>query len=203
VTAAAQVDALLSSVIEAFGRLDIGVCCQGVYGNAYSVLDYPEEEWDEVVGINLKGSFLLGRAAARAMVDCGTDAGRIVLISSVDALAAEPNCIPYNASKAAVHGLARGMAVDLASHGITCNVIAPGWVATPMTAQSLPKAVLDLEEPFELTVTGRIGVPADIGEAAAWLVDPSSSYVTGSVFVIDGGQTAAAPMPSNYKAAEI
>jgi NAD(P)-dependent dehydrogenase (short-subunit alcohol dehydrogenase family) len=202
VTRAADVSELVASAAEAFGRLDIAVCCQGVYGNAYSVLDYPEHEWDEVVAINLKGSFLLGRAAGRAMVECGTDAGRIVLISSVDALTAEPNCIAYNASKAALHGLARGMAVDLAPHGITCNAIAPGWVATPMTAGSLPKAVIDLEEPFELTLTGRIGVPSDIGEAAAWLVDPGSSYVTGSILVIDGGQTAAAPIPSNYKSAE-
>lgn len=199
VTVATEVRAVVESASETFGRLDIAVCCQGIYGNSYSVLDYPEREWDEVIGINLKGSFLLGQAAARAMIASGSDAGRIVLISSVDALTAEPNCIPYNASKAALHGLARGMAVDLAPHGITCNVIAPGWVATPMTAGSLPRAVLELEEHFELTLTGRIGVPADIGEAAAWLANPSSSYVTGSVFVIDGGQTAAAAMPSNYK----
>jgi NAD(P)-dependent dehydrogenase (short-subunit alcohol dehydrogenase family) len=202
VTHATEVGDLVGSTVETFGRLDIAVCCQGVYGDAYSVLDYPEQEWDDVVAINLKGSFLLGQAAGRAMVECGTDAGRIVLISSVDALTAEPNCIAYNASKAALHGLAKGIAVDLGSHGITCNAIAPGWVATPMTAGSLPKGVLDLKEPFELTITGRIGVPADIGEAAAWIADPSSSYVTGSIFVIDGGQTAAAAMPSNYKSAD-
>src|SRR5581483_1005 len=201
VTRAPEVREAVASAVEAFGRLDIAICCQGIYGNAYSVLDYPEREWDEVVAINLKGSFLLGKAAGRAMVECGTDAGRIVLVSSVDALTAEPNCIAYNASKAAIHGLARGMAVDLAPHGITCNAIAPGWVATAMTAGSLPKAVLERQEPFELTVTGRIGVPADIGEAAAWIVDPGSSYVTGSIFVIDGGQPAAAAMPSNYKSA--
>ena len=89
--------------------------------------------------------------------------------------------------------------MDLAPHGITCNAVAPGWVATPMTAESLPQRVLDLEDPFELTLAGRIGVPSDIGEAIAWLVAPASSYVTGSVVVIDGGQTARALLPSNYQ----
>lgn len=198
VSDATAVDELVDKTVERFGRLDIAACCAGVYGASYSVLEYPDQLWNEVIAINLTGAFLLGRAAARAMVKCETDAGRIVMISSVDAFVAEPNCTPYNASKAAIHGLIRGMAVDLAPHRITCNAVAPGWVATAMTAQSLPQAVLDREAPFDLALDGRIGVPADIGEAVAWLADPASTYVNGSVVTVDGGQTAKAGMPSSW-----
>ena len=194
----AAVDELIERTVKSFGRVDIAACCAGVYGGSYPVLDYPDQVWNEVIRVNLTGSFLLARAAARAMVRCKTDAGRIVMISSVDAFVAEPSCTAYNASKAAIHGLIRGMAVDLAPHRITCNAVAPGWVATALTAQSLPQAVLAREAPFELALDGRIGVPGDIGEAVAWLVDPASTYINGSVVVVDGGQTAKAAMPSSW-----
>jgi NAD(P)-dependent dehydrogenase (short-subunit alcohol dehydrogenase family) len=199
VSDAAAVDDLVQRTVQRFGRLDIAACCAGVYGRSYSVLEYPDKLWDKVIAINLTGSFLLGRAAARAMVKCDTDAGRIVMISSVDAVVAEPNCTPYNASKAAIHGLIRGMAVDLAAYPITCNAVAPGWIATPMTAESLPPAVLAGEAPFELALSGRIGMPSDIGEAVAWLADPASSFVNGSAVMVDGGQTAKSAMPSAWE----
>lgn len=198
VSDATAVDELVERTVERFGRLDVAACCAGVYGASYPVLEYPDRLWDRVIAINLTGSFLLARAAARAMVSCETDAGRIVFISSIDAYAAEPCCTPYNASKAAIHGLMRGMAVDLAPHRITCNAVAPGWVATAMTAESLPEAVLAREAPFDLALGGRIGVPGDIGEAVAWLADPASSFVNGSVVLVDGGQLAKAAMPSSW-----
>jgi NAD(P)-dependent dehydrogenase (short-subunit alcohol dehydrogenase family) len=195
VTDSAAVDELVARTSSEFGRLDIAVCTAGIFEGRRPLLDYPEDVWDQVIAVNLKGAFLLAQASAREMVRCATDAGRIVLISSVDALASEPNCVGYNASKAALHGLARSIAVDLAAHRITCNVIAPGWVATPMLSSSIPQPVLDREAPFALTLDGRIGWPQDIGEPVAWLAEPSSQYVNGAVIVVDGGQTARAAMP--------
>jgi NAD(P)-dependent dehydrogenase (short-subunit alcohol dehydrogenase family) len=195
----AAVEELIERTVRSFGRLDIAACCAGVNGGSHRVLDYPDHVWNQVIAINLTGSFLLARAAARAMVKCETDAGRIVMISSTDAYVAEPNCTAYNASKAAIHGLVRGLAVDLASYRITCNAVAPGWVATPMTADGLPAAVHSGQEPFELTLGGRVGVPADIGEAVAYLADPTSSFVNGSVILVDGGQLAKAAMPSRWE----
>jgi NAD(P)-dependent dehydrogenase (short-subunit alcohol dehydrogenase family) len=132
------------------------------------------------------------------MVNCKTDAGRLVFISSIDAYVAEPHCPAYNASKAAIHGLMRSMARDYARHHITSNAVAPGWIATPMLGEALPPEVLSGEAPFALTPVGRIGVPRDIGEAAAWLADPGSSFVNGTVVLVDGGQLAKAATPASW-----
>lgn len=195
---AAAVNALVEHTVESFGRLDIAVCAAGISGTSYPALEYPDELWDQVIAINLTGSFLLAKAAAQAMVKCGTDAGRLVFISSIDAYVAEPHCPAYNASKAAIHGLTKSMARDLARHRITSNAVAPGWVATGMTGEALAPEVLAGEAPFEITPVGRIGVPRDIGEAVAWLADPGSSFVSGSVVLVDGAQLAKAATPTNW-----
>jgi NAD(P)-dependent dehydrogenase (short-subunit alcohol dehydrogenase family) len=194
----AAVDDLVDSTVKSFGRLDIAACCAGISGTSYPALDYPDELWDRVIAINLTGSFLLAKAAARAMVKCDSDAGRLVFISSIDAYVAEPHCPAYNASKAAIHGLMRSMARDYARHRITSNAVAPGWIATPMLGEALPPEVLSGEAPFELTPVGRIGVPGDIGEAVAWLADPGSSFVNGTVLLVDGGQLAKAATPASW-----
>ena len=120
--------------------------------------------------------------------------GRIVIITSINGLAAEPACADYNASKAGLHGLMRSMACDLAQHGITVNAVAPGWVRSPMSAPYLTEDILTGRQRFNLV--GRVGEPDDIGRAAAWLCAPETSYVTGAVLVVDGGQTAMLPMPA-------
>jgi NAD(P)-dependent dehydrogenase (short-subunit alcohol dehydrogenase family) len=198
VSDAAAVDELVERTVERFGRLDIAACCAGISGTSYPALNYPDELWDRVIAINLTGSFLFAKAAAQAMVKCDTDAGRLVFISSIDAYVAEPHCPAYNASKAAIHGLMRSMARDYARHGITSNAVAPGWISTPMLGEALPPEVLSGEAPFELTPVGRIGVPRDIGEAAAWLADPGSSFVNGTVVLVDGGQLAKAATPATW-----
>jgi NAD(P)-dependent dehydrogenase (short-subunit alcohol dehydrogenase family) len=190
---------LVAKTLAEFGHVDTLVCCHGIYDEPPALfLELSDRTFQQTLDVNLTSSFRCAQAAARAMVSGGVADGRIVFISSIVAIAAEPRCVGYNASKAALHGLAKGIALDLAGYGITCNVIAPGWVNTPMTAKSLPAEVLDGREPFELSPLGRIGTPADIGHAAAWLVDPNSRYVTGSVVVVDGGQTSSLAMPSSY-----
>jgi len=104
-------------------------------------------------------------------------------------------CADYNASKSGLHGLARSMAYDLAPHGITVNVVAPGWVRSPMSAPYLSDDVLSGRQRFNMV--GRVGEPEDIAGAVAWLVHPTSTYVTGSVVPVDGGQTAMLPMPAS------
>jgi NAD(P)-dependent dehydrogenase (short-subunit alcohol dehydrogenase family) len=188
------VRSLVDTTVERFGALDIMVCSHGVYDADSPFLELTLEQWDRTLGINLRGSFLCGQRAAQAMVDGGRG-GRIVNVSSINGLASEPVCSDYNASKAGVHGLTRSMAIDLAPHGITANVVAPGWIRSPMSAPHLSDDILSGKQAFN--PVRRVGEPQDIGGAVAWLADPATTYVTGATIVVDGGQTAMLPMPTS------
>jgi NAD(P)-dependent dehydrogenase (short-subunit alcohol dehydrogenase family) len=185
---------LVTETRAAHGALDILVCSHGVYDAESPFLDMSDDQWDRTIGINLNGTFALAQEAGRSMVADGTP-GRIVIISSINGLAAEPDCADYNTSKAGLHGLVQSIAYDLSPHGITANVIAPGWVRTPMSAPYLSDDILSGRQRFNMA--GRVGEPADIAGAVAWLVDPATSYVTGTVIPVDGGQTAMLPMPGS------
>jgi NAD(P)-dependent dehydrogenase (short-subunit alcohol dehydrogenase family) len=185
---------LVAETRERHGSLDVLVCSHGVYDADSPFLEMTDEQWDRTLGINLGGSFVLGQAAAQTMVRDGVR-GRIVFVSSINGIAAEPDCADYNASKSGLHGLARSMAYDLASHGITVNVVAPGWVRSPMSAPYLSEDIVSGKQRFNMV--GRVGEPEDIAGAVAWLVDPASTYVTGTVIAVDGGQTAMLPMPAS------
>ena len=185
---------LVTETRERYGSLDVLVCSHGVYDADSPFLELTDEQWDRTLGINLGGSFVLGQAAAQTMVRDGVG-GRIVFVSSINGISSEPVCADYNASKSGLHGLARSMAYDLAPHGITVNVIAPGWVRSPMSAPYLSDDVLTGKQRFNMV--GRVGEPEDIAGAVAWLVHPASTYVTGAVIAVDGGQTAMLPMPSS------
>jgi len=195
VSKAADVARLFAEVDERLNRLDALVCCHGIV-EYVPFLDIGEEQWDRTLAINLKGSFLCGQAAARRMVDRGAH-GRVVFISSINGLAAEPESADYCASKAGIHLLARGMACDLAAYGITVNVVAPGWVRSPMSAPYLSDDVLSGRQRFN--PVGRVGEPEDIGHAVAWLLQPAASYLTGAIIPVDGGQTALLPMPNTVE----
>jgi NAD(P)-dependent dehydrogenase (short-subunit alcohol dehydrogenase family) len=180
---------LVDRVIELHGRLDILVCSQGVYPGARKLTDIALSDFDEVVGVNLRGSFLAARAAVKRMIDQG-DGGRVVLISSMNALQSQVGAADYDASKAGLHGLMRAMAVELAPERITVNAIAPGWIRTPMSAPELEHL-----RDRVLNPSRSVGVPADIARAVLWLTDPANRYVTGTTVVVDGGQTAMLPTP--------
>jgi NAD(P)-dependent dehydrogenase (short-subunit alcohol dehydrogenase family) len=191
VSQATSARALVDWTSQRYGAPTILVCSHGV-GAERPFLELTEQQWDETLAINLKGCFLVGQAAAQAMVTAGRP-GRIVFVSATNALAAEPNTTDYDASKAGVHGLTRSMAVELGPRAITVNAVAPGWVRTTMTEPFLTDGLrsgLEVVNP-----TGRIGDPADIAHAVAWLVHPASSFVNGAVVVVDGGQSAMLPMP--------
>jgi gluconate 5-dehydrogenase len=192
VSEAGQVRALIADAVERFGGLDILVCSHGVYNAERPFLELREEDWDRTMAINLKGTFLCGQAAARVMVEQARK-GRIINISSINALASEPACSDYNASKGGVNALTRSMAFDLGRYGITVNVVAPGWVRSPMSAPYLTEDILAGSQ--VMNVVRRVGEPEDVGGAVVWLADPSTSYVSGATIVIDGGQSAMLPMP--------
>jgi NAD(P)-dependent dehydrogenase (short-subunit alcohol dehydrogenase family) len=190
---AAQVRTLVRRTRRRFGGIDVLVCSHGI-ATVQPFLRTTERQWDQTLAVNLKGCFLVGQAVARAMV-AGGRAGRIVFISSINGFGAEPQVTAYDASKAAVHGLTRSMAVELGRHGITVNAVAPGWVRTPLTEPFLTDGLRSGRE--VINPLRRVGEPADVAGAVLWLASPSSSYVTGSVVVVDGGQTAMLPLPAD------
>jgi NAD(P)-dependent dehydrogenase (short-subunit alcohol dehydrogenase family) len=185
----ADVTELIGRVVELHGRLDILVCSHGVYPGVRELTEITVQEFDDTVAVNLRGSFLAARAAVQRMI-AGGDGGRIVLISSMNALQSQVGAADYDASKAGMHGLMRAMAVELAPKGITVNAIAPGWIRTEMSAPELEQL-----RDRVLNPSRRVGAPADIARASLWLVDPANHYVTGTTVVVDGGQTAMLPTP--------
>jgi NAD(P)-dependent dehydrogenase (short-subunit alcohol dehydrogenase family) len=187
-----QVHALCDHALSEFGGLDVMVANAGLSLWA-PFLEITEEDWDRQIEVNLKGAFLCGQAAAQRMVDRGTK-GRIILISSICAIAAEPDCAHYNASKGGVSALCKAMALDLAKYGIVTNAIAPGWILSAATEDLAAPYAAEGGDRFPLSPIGRIGRPADIGGAAVWLADPRTDWVSGAVVTVDGAQTAALGM---------
>ena len=183
----AQVDALVARTLQAHGRLDVLVNNAGIF-KAADFLDITEEDFDAVLRVNLKGAFLMGQAAARAMASIG--AGAIVNMSSVNAVLAIPSIASYNVSKGGINQLTRVMALALVDKGIRVNAVAPGTIATELAA----RAVLTSEEAkariLSRTPMRRLGQPSEVADAVAWLASDAASYITGEIVVIDGGRMA-------------
>ena len=188
VSVAADVARLVETALERHGRIDALVHCAALLGGSGPFLEVTRESWEAYIRVNLTGTFLVGQAVARAMA--GTrGGGRIVTSGSVNSFAAEPTAAPYVASKGGVRLLTKAMAVDLARHGITVNMIAPGPITTPRNAETFASS--PLVESFErLVPMGVAGGPADIANAAVFLCEEASRYVTGTEIVVDGGTLA-------------
>ncbi|HSV77723.1 MAG TPA: SDR family oxidoreductase [Ramlibacter sp.] len=181
----AQVDALVAAAMRAHGRIDVLVNNAGIF-KAAEFLDISEADWDEVLRVNLKGSFLVGQAVAREMVKAGR--GAIVNMSSVNGVLTIPNIASYNVSKGGINQLTRVMALSLADKGVRVNAVAPGTIATELAA----KVVLTSEEAkkkiMSRTPLRRLGEPAEVADVVAWLASDAASYVTGEIVVVDGGR---------------
>ena len=187
VSRADEVRAALDETLSAFGRVDVLVNNAGIF-RAADFLDVTEDDWDAVLGVNLKGAFLVGQACARDMASRGR--GAIVNMSSVNGLMAIPSIASYNASKGGLNQLTRAMAVALADRGVRVNAVAPGTIATELAA----KAVLTSEEARERilgrTPLRRLGEPAEVAEVVCFLASDAASYLTGQIVYADGGRLA-------------
>ena len=181
----AQVDAMVRDVLAQHGRIDVLVNNAGIF-RATDFLDVTEEDFDAVLRVNLKGSFLVGQAVARVMAQAG--GGSIVNMSSVNGVMAIPNIASYNVSKGGINQLTRVMALALADKNIRVNAVAPGTIATELAA----KAVLTSEEAkskiMSRTPMKRLGEPSEVADVVAWLASDAASYVTGEIVTVDGGR---------------
>lgn len=182
----ADVLAAVEATANEFGSIDSLVVSAGIqrYGTAISTTD---EQWDEVIGVNLKGAWNAAKACLPNILRRG---GSIVNISSVQALASQQNVLAYTVSKHGLIGLTRSMAMDFAKDGVRVNAVCPGTVDTPMLrwAASLdpdPQSVYDVCNAMH--PIGRIAQPREIAEVVAFLAHESSSFVTGAIWTVDGG----------------
>jgi 3-oxoacyl-[acyl-carrier protein] reductase len=178
-----DVDALFKGVSDAFGRVDILVNNAGTTRDSL-IVRMKEEEFDEVLRTNLKGTYLCTRGALRPMVRARW--GRIVNVSSVVGLVGNAGQANYAASKAGIIGFTKSVAREVALRGITVNAVAPGYVETELTG-SLPENVK--EQIREQVPMGRFGSVEEVAEVVAFLVGEGAGYVTGQTVAVDGGMT--------------
>ncbi len=187
VSRADQVQAAHAATLAAFGRIDVLVNNAGIF-RAADFLDVTEADWDAVIGVNLKGAFLVGQACARTMAAQGC--GVIVNMSSVNGLMAIPTIASYNASKGGINQLTRAMALALADRGVRVNAVAPGTIATELAAQAVLTSDEARQRILGRTPLKRLGEPAEIADVVAFLASDAASYLTGQIIYADGGRLA-------------
>ena len=181
VTDPEQVESAFAEIEAAQGPVEVLVANAGITRDTL-VLRMSDEDWDAVLATNLTGSFRVAKRAAKAMLR--QRKGRIVFISSVVGLLGSPGQVNYAASKAGLVGMARSLARELGSRGITANVVAPGFIETDMTA-ALPEATqADYKSRIPL---GRFGDTAEVANVVRWISSDEAAYITGAVIPVDGG----------------
>ena len=185
-TARVSIERAVAQVVDAFGRLDILVNNAGL-GTNHDAIDATEAEWDELFAVNVRGLFFASQSAARVMLPQGS--GRIINMASQAGLVGIPRHAAYSASKAAVIGLTRVLALEWSPHGVTVNAVAPTWVYTPGTAERLDDPVF-LASVLERIPAGRVATTSDVAAAVLYLASPAAGMVTGTVLTVDGGWTA-------------
>ena len=179
-----QVQALVDETVKNFGHLDILVNNAGIEFK-HPFVDFPLEQFQKIISVNLIGPFVCAQIAARQMIQQGTG-GRIINISSVHEDLPMPTNAPYCATKGGLRMLTRTIAVELAPHKITVNNIGPGAVFTPIDADVEANKVLEDTLMAEIPL-GRWGKPEEVASLAAFLASDEAAYCTGSTFFIDGG----------------
>jgi len=183
VTDSRRVDEVVEAVVKKWGGLGILVNNAGITRDNLLVR-MKDEQFDAVLNVNLRGTFLFLRAAARPMMKGRR--GRIINVASVSGMMGNPGQANYSASKAGVIGLTRTAARELAGRNITVNAVAPGFIATEMTA-ALGEGIVD--EVKKRTPLGRLGDPQDVADAVLFLASEAAGFITGHVLVVDGGLT--------------
>jgi NAD(P)-dependent dehydrogenase (short-subunit alcohol dehydrogenase family) len=188
VTKAADVEAMIAKAVQTYGRLDCAYNNAGVGSRARAPLaDYPEEDWHRIIAINLTGVWLCMKYEIPQMLQQG--GGAIVNTASIAGLVGLSETSAYVASKHGVVGITRTAALEYARQGIRVNCVCPGYIRTPMTAQSMSDpdrlAQMIAREPI-----GRVGNPEEVAAAVMWLCSDAASFVTGHTMTVDGGYMA-------------
>lgn len=178
-----EVNALMDTAMQAFGRIDILVNNAGITRDGLLIM-MKESDFDDVISTNLKGTFLCMKAVARQMMK--QRYGRIVNLSSVVGLRGNAGQVNYAASKAGVIGMTKSLAKELASRGVTVNAVAPGFMETDMTA-AMPEAAKTAT--LAAIPMGRMGAAEDVAKAVAFLAGEGAGYITGQVIAVDGGMS--------------
>jgi len=174
---------LIDAAVEALGTIDILVSNPAL-STRQPFLEYDPETFERVIQATLVGGFHISQLAARQMVKAG-NGGKIIFISSVHAQMPYQTAVAYNAAKAGLNHMARTIARELVPHHINVNIIEPGWIDTPGEHESFSTAVV--EEKAAALPWGRLGTPADIGKAVAFLASDDADYITGTIVRVDGG----------------
>jgi NAD(P)-dependent dehydrogenase (short-subunit alcohol dehydrogenase family) len=189
VTDQEDVEKVVSAAQEAFGSVDVLVNNSGATWGAPPT-EMPSEQFDRVLAVNVRGTFLMSRAVGRRMIERGSG-GTIVNVASIAALVGgHPDymqTVGYNSSKGAVISMTRDLATSWAAHNITVNAIAPGWFPTRMSGGLIEKFEERMLEDIPL---GRFGNPEDLKGVVVFLASPAAAYITGQTLVVDGGATA-------------
>jgi NAD(P)-dependent dehydrogenase (short-subunit alcohol dehydrogenase family) len=181
-----EIQGMVDGTLASFGQIDVLVNNAGISGDDKSFLDLAPKDWDAVLEVDLRGPALCAQAVARAMVE--RKRGRIINVASMGAVRPIARLAPYCASKAGLVHLTRVMALELARHNIQVNVLCPGYFLTPMNEAffASPKGQELIQQDIPLR---RLGNPAELGPAIVYLASEASSFMTGSMILIDGGQT--------------
>lgn len=185
-----EVQRMVAHAIDSYGRLDYAVNNAGIEGRFAPVVDLPDEEWDRVLGINLKGIFLCMKHEARAMLSAG-HGGAIVNVGSVNSFLGFPTGAAYCTSKHGLIGLTTSVSAELASQGIRVNLVCPGIVDTPMhhRARGLLGDEIYDQGVLPSVHLKRAGQPEEIAQAIVFLCSEAASYITGTTLTPDGGLT--------------
>ncbi len=179
----AQVAKLIDEAIAKLGRVDILVNNAGLTkDNLFMVMK--DDQWDDVIAVNLTSTFMLMRAATRAMMRTKTGYGRIINISSISGIIGNPGQGNYSASKAGMIAMSKSLAREVASRGITVNCIAPGFISTPMTDALNEKQTSAIKEHIPAQ---KFGTPDDVAAAVVYLAAPEAAYMTGQTLHVNGG----------------
>jgi NAD(P)-dependent dehydrogenase (short-subunit alcohol dehydrogenase family) len=183
VSKAGDVEKIMKTIIETYGRLDSAINSAGIEGAFFPTADYNEDEWDRIIDVNLKGVWLCMKHEIQQMLK--QREGVIVNISSVAGLIGAPNLPAYVASKHAVVGLTKAAAMEYAKFGIRINAVCPGLTDTPM-ARRLTANNAHLIAAYPL---GRLAFPQEVAAAVLWLCSDAASFVTGHAMAVDGGRS--------------